>query len=205
MKNKTTKLLITSALALSAFTANAATSGDQWVGKARLGYLHLSDDVKVGSASTATVHTVKNGAVGEVALTYAFNDPTYGLELGLGYGRTKFKNNAGNSKSTHFVPVTAMFQLRHAGDSATPYLGIGYQYQVMGKGDGGAKMKNGGGLTIGAGVDFLTAGSDLGFNVDVKYTHNANHRITETSGGSEETFSNKMSSATAMAGLTFAF
>jgi outer membrane protein W len=198
MKNKTTKLLISSAFALSAFTANADVN--DLMLKARAGFLHTAEKVKTGSADTATTHNFKDGYVGELAINHFF-DSVFGVEMSAGYGKTKFKNNAGNSKSISFIPLTATFQVRHNTGSVTPYLGLGYSYHMMSKGAGSTKIKNGGGVVAQAGLDFMTSDT-FGWNLDVKHTLKAKHTITETGG---EIFKNKMSTTTAMVGLVFKY
>ncbi len=198
MINKTTKLLITSAFALSAFTANADINDIMM--KARAGFLHTSEKIKTGSGATAAAQDFKNGYVGELAFTHFF-DSTFGMELSGGFGRTKLKNNAGNSKEISYIPVTATAQVRYNTGSVTPYLGVGYSYHVMSKGADSTKVKNGGGIVAQAGLDLMT-GDTFGWNLDVKHTFKANHKITETGG---ETFANKMSTTTAMAGIVFKY
>lgn len=197
MKTKITKIALASALALLALYAQADMNDTSM--KVRGGFLHTAEDIKTGSASTASSQSFKNGYVAEFAMNHFF-DKNFGVELSAGYGRTKFKNNAGTNKNVSFVPLTATLQARHNGGTMVPYVGVGYSHQLFSNGAGSTKIKNGGGVVAQIGMDYMMS-DEMGLNIDVKHTFKVAHKITEGS----ETFKNDMSTTTALAGVVFKF
>lgn len=197
--------LIASLLASTAMADSAGAPSEGKMNlKARLGY--VANHTKVsGTNSLPSGSGLKNGFAGELAANY-FVMSNVAIEGSIGYSKQKEKTTTTNSvatkgKSVTVVPLTALVQYHVMPEaSVSPYVGLGYSYQIMSGGTSGLKYKNGGGIVGQLGADFAF-NDTMGFNFDVKHTFKAKHDVKI----GNTTTKTKLDSTTVMAGVTFPF
>jgi outer membrane protein W len=187
--------------------------------KIRGGYMMVNDSTS-NNANVSDTFKFKNGFTGEAAIGYFITDHM-AVEGSAGYGMTKMSVNnvpagttAPNKSSVGLIPITALLQYYFIPDATvSPYVGIGGSYQFATGGPSNFKVQSGAGLTGQIGFDVLFDDvwglNTIGFNFDVKHTHDAQHNIKVsapyTNTGNAVTVKNKMSTTTAMAGIVFQF
>ncbi len=181
-------------------TATAAANEGKVVFKARVGVLNVTDKSK--DRTTNGEVKFKNGFIGEVAAGYFFTD-NIAAEGSIGFGRTKLKDvdSSIKNKAINIIPITALIQYHFIPEAVvSPYVGLGYSYQILNGGPSGVKIKNGGGVVGQAGVD-IPFNDTMGFNIDAKYTYKAPHDYTVDG----DKYKVKLSTVAITAGVTFPF
>jgi len=189
-------LVSTTALADGVHSPIPSASGgeDHLVLKARVGWLHTKDNGKKLGAEKNNTH---NGYLGELALGYFFTD-NIAVEGSAGYGKISHKSDY----KLRVVPVSLLVQYHFMPEaSVSPYAGIGYSYHFLTNVPKGIKMQNGGNVVGQVGLD-IPYNDTMGFNIDVKYTHQVPHKVKV---GGVKVGTIKINQTAVAAGVTFGF
>ena len=137
--------------------------------------------------------TTHGGYAAELALGYFFTD-NIALEGSVAY------NKSARNLST--IPLSLLVQYHFLPEaSVSPYVGVGYSYQFVSSSPKNNKYENAGGVVGQVGLD-IPYNDTMGFNVDAKYTYQANHKV-KVRGVKASTA--KLSTTAVTAGVTFSF
>jgi outer membrane protein W len=167
--------------------------------KGRIGYFDVKKSTGKLSNGVAPRQKVSSGLVGEVALARFFTS-NLAIEVGIG---SSFINTQGGAdtkkKKSLLIPLNGLAQFHlPVGNMFTPYVGVGYQYQIAQQ-TKGLKINQAGGLLYQAGIDLFIF--DLGgLNLDCKYSE-----VKHNLGSSGAKFKSKFKTISTMIGVTIPF
>ena len=191
------RLIVTSVLLL--FLPLTASAYHKNLVKGRIGYFDIKKSTGTISKGVVPQQKVSPGLVGEVALARFFTS-YLAIEVGVG---SSFINTQGTAdtkkKKSLLIPLNGLAQVHlPIGNMFTPYVGVGYQYQIAQQ-TKGLKINKAGGLLYQAGIDLFIF-DHVGLNLDCKYSE-VKHKLTS----SGEKFKSKFKTISTMIGVTIPF